>query len=88
MANVSATTGRLQVALFAGMAAAAGCRTVELDWAGGTVADLRCRLAALRPEIAALLAASAVAVGDRFAGDADPVAAADAVAVIPPVSGG
>lgn len=86
--DVPPTAGRLRVALFAGMAEAAGRRTVELDWTGGTVADLRRTLAAACPELGPLLARSAVARGDRYAADADPLAAGDDVAVIPPVSGG
>ena len=43
--DVTPTTGRLRVALFAGMAEAAGRRTLELAWHGGTVADLRRSLA-------------------------------------------
>ena len=86
--DVPPTAGRLRVALFAGMAEAAGRRTVELDWTGGTVADLRRTLAAACPELGPLLARSAVARGDRYAADAYPLAAGDDVAVIPPVSGG
>ena len=86
--DVPPTAGRLQVALFAGMAEAAGRRTVELDWTGGTVADLRRTLAAACPELGPLLARSAVARGDRYAADSEPLAAGDDVALIPPVSGG
>lgn len=86
--DVPPTAGRLRVALFAGMAEAAGRRTVDLDWPGGTVADLRCTLAAACPELGPLLARSAVARGDRYAADSEPLAAGDDVAVIPPVSGG
>jgi molybdopterin synthase catalytic subunit len=86
--DVLPTTGCLRVALFAGMAAAAGCRTVEVAWSGGTVADLRRSLAAACPELGPLLARSAVARGDRYVADFEPIAAGDEVAVIPPVSGG
>ena len=55
---------------------------------GATVADLRRALAAARPELAGLLARSAVAVNHDFADDARALAAGDEVAVIPPVSGG
>lgn len=82
------TTGRLCVALFAGMAEALGCRSWEIDWPGGTVGDLRRRLAAECPTIAPLLARSAVAIGDRYAADGDAVVAGASVAVVPPVSGG
>jgi molybdopterin converting factor small subunit len=82
------SAGRLRVAVFAGMAEAAGRRTVELAWSGGTVADLRRSLAAAFPELGPLLARSAVARGDRYVTDSEPLAAGDDVAVIPPVSGG
>ena len=79
---------RLHVALFAGMAAAAGTRSLELPWRGGTVADLRRLVGQSRPEIAALLGRSAVAVGDRYADDDSPVPPGADVAILPPVSGG
>jgi molybdopterin synthase catalytic subunit len=82
------TDGRLRVAVFAGLAEAAGRRTVEVAWNGGTVADLRRTLAAACPELAPLLARSAVARGDRYVADSEPIVAGDDVAVIPPVSGG
>jgi MoaE-MoaD fusion protein len=78
----------LCVVLFAGMAATAGRRILELPWKGGTVAELRRRLATVCPEIVPLLANSAVAIGDRYAADGEPVAAGDDVAIVPPVSGG
>ena len=79
---------RLRIAVFAGMAELAGCRQIDLPWRGGTVAELRRGLADAHPAVASLLARSAVAVGGRYAGDDDPVAAGADVAVIPPVSGG
>jgi molybdopterin converting factor small subunit len=86
--DLPAAAGRLRVAVFAGMAEAAGCRTLEVAWNGGTVADLRRTLAAACPGLGSLLARSAVARGDRYVADAEPLAAGDDVAVIPPVSGG
>jgi molybdopterin converting factor small subunit len=83
-----AAPGTLRVALFAGLAAAAGRRCVEIEWDGGTVAGLRRRLAAAHPEISPLLARSAVALDDAYATDDAVVPAAAAVAIIPPVSGG
>jgi len=79
---------RLRVTLFAGMAEAAGRRWVELDWTGGTVRELRSRLASACPAIEPLLARSAIAIGDRYAAEADAVLPDAEVAVIPPVSGG
>jgi molybdopterin converting factor small subunit len=78
----------LRVALFAGLVDAAGGRTLELDWSGGTVADLRRTLAAARPALGPLLSRSAVAVAGRYAADDAPVAAGADVAILPPVSGG
>ena len=86
--DVPPTAGQLRVALFAGMAEAAGRRTVEVAWSGGTVADLRRALAAACPELSELLARSAVARGERYAADSEPIAAGDDLALIPPVSGG
>ena len=79
---------RLRVALFAGMAEAAGGRVAEIDWRGGSVADLRADLAAAYPAIGPLLARSAVAIGNRYAPDDAAVPVAVDVAIIPPVSGG
>jgi molybdopterin converting factor small subunit len=78
----------LRVALFAGLAAAAGRRVLEIEWEGGTVAGLRRRLVAACPGITPLLARSAVAIDDAYATDDAVVPAGAAVAIIPPVSGG
>jgi molybdopterin converting factor small subunit len=78
----------LRVVLFAGMAEVAGRSSLELPWTGGTVADLRRAVRAACPAAGPLLERSAVALGDRYAGDHEPVAAAADVAIIPPVSGG
>lgn len=78
----------LRVALFAGMAAAAGSRAVEIAWEGGTVAGLRRRLVAAHPALADLLARSAVAIDDAYAPDDAVVPDGAGVAIIPPVSGG
>jgi molybdopterin converting factor small subunit len=84
------TPGRdtLRIALFAGMAEAAGTRTAEIRWHGGSVADLRADLEAAYPAIGGLLARSAVAIGNRYATDDADVPPAANVAIIPPVSGG
>jgi molybdopterin converting factor small subunit len=83
----SVTTPTRKVGLFAGMAAAAGCREVEVAWPGGTAADLRAAVAAAVPAVAALVARSAVAVGTAYVAD-DEAVPDGAVAIIPPVSGG
>ena len=82
---------RLVVTLFAGMAEIVGSRQLEIDWNGGTVADLRREILAARPAIGPLLTRCAVAVS--FDMDADSIlhrsiAAGTDVALIPPVSGG
>ena len=84
------TAGRdtLRVALFAGMAEAAGVRVAEIDWSGGSVAHLRADLEAANPAIGPLLARSAVAIGNRYATDDTDVPVAADVAISPPVSGG
>jgi molybdopterin converting factor small subunit len=78
----------LRVSLFAGMAAAVGCRSVEVAWEAGTAAALRDRLAAEFPELALLLTRSVVAVGDAYVADDAQVPSGSHVAIIPPVSGG
>ena len=81
-------THRLQVKLFAGLAAAAGTRLLELPWSGGTAAELKAVVAAALPAAAVLVSSSGVAVGNQYvAPDATIPPAAD-VALIPPVSGG
>jgi molybdopterin converting factor subunit 1 len=79
----------LTVLLFARLRDVTGAAAVPVALPpGGTVADLRRALAAARPELAGLLARSAVAVNHDFADDARALAPGDEVAVIPPVSGG
>lgn len=53
-----------------------------------TVADLRAALTATYPELADVLARSAVAVGEEFAEDGTMIVEGAIAAVIPPVSGG
>ncbi len=78
----------LQVKLFAGLAAAAGSRLLELPWQQGTAADLKAAVADAIPAAAAVVANSAVAIDNRFVrGDTAIPPMAD-VAIIPPVSGG
>ncbi len=78
----------LRVSLFAGMAEAAGRRTIEVPWHGGTVKDMRQAIIAILPGLEPWLARSAVALGDRYASADEPVPAGADVAIIPPVSGG
>lgn len=78
----------VEIVLFAGMAAAAGLRSLVLPWREETAAGLRERLAEACPAIAELLSRSAVAIGDAYVGDATAVPRGATVAIIPPVSGG
>ncbi len=78
----------LRVVLFAGMAEVAGRSSLELPWSGGTVAELRRAVLAACPAVGPLLERSAVALGDRYAGDDEALPAVADVAIIPPVSGG
>ena len=86
--HATAPAGPLRVSLFAGMAAAIGRRSLQLDWEGGTAAALRSRLADEFPALAPLLARSAVAIGDAYVTDHAVVPHGADVAIIPPVSGG
>lgn len=78
----------LHVKLFAGLAAAAGCRVLELPWQHGTAADLKAAVAAAVPAAAAVIANSAVAVDNRYVAADTAIPPMADVAVIPPVSGG
>jgi molybdopterin converting factor small subunit len=81
-------TAAVRVGLFAGMAEAAGRRSIDIPWEGGSIAELKARLAAELPAIVPLLARSAVAIGAVYAPDDAPVPPGAEVAIIPPVSGG
>lgn len=59
---------------------------VELD-AGASVGDLKSALSS-HPALAESVDSAAVAVNRRYAGEMDPVAEGDEVALIPPVAGG
>jgi len=76
------------VELFAGIAAAAGCRRVAIPWTDGAVGTLRRALEQRYPALAPLLARSAFAHGDRYVADDECLAPGATVALIPPVSGG
>jgi molybdopterin converting factor subunit 1 len=80
---------RCRVLLFARAQDLAGARSVTLEMPeGATVAELRRRLAAAQPALAALLERSALAVNGEFAGDDKVLASAAEIALLPPVSGG
>jgi molybdopterin converting factor small subunit len=80
--------GRLRITVFAGLAELAGGRVVEIEWPGGTVAELVVAVAAARPALGPLLAKSAVAIDHRHAAADAPVRPGADVAILPPVSGG
>lgn len=86
--SVAPPPATLRVGLFAGLAAAAGARWLDVAWEGGTAADLKTKVAAAVPAAAALVARSAVVSGTTYVADAALVATTADVAIIPPVSGG
>jgi molybdopterin converting factor subunit 1 len=53
-----------------------------------TIGDLRAELARLYPDLAPVLARSALALNHNYVGNDHPVSPGDEVAVIPPVAGG
>lgn len=55
---------------------------------GTDIAGLLRRLKGIRPELAHLLPACRVALGDRYASESEVLSAGDEVALIPPVAGG
>lgn len=81
---------QVSVKLFGPQAQSVGERAVciELPGAAPTCADVRRALATHYPQLAAMFAASRIAVNHQFAEDSAPVQAGDEVAVIGPVSGG
>jgi molybdopterin converting factor small subunit len=79
----------LHVRLFARARDLAGADTIRVELAdGGTVSDLRRRLAADCPALAGLLERSALAVDSEFAADSLVLPANAEIALLPPVSGG
>jgi molybdopterin converting factor subunit 1 len=53
-----------------------------------TIGEVRCELARLYPNLAPVLARSALALNHNYVRDDNPVSPGDEVAVIPPVAGG
>lgn len=79
----------MKIRLFATLKERAGRAEIEVDVAdGATIADLRTRIAADFPQLAALAARSVVAVDHEFAFDHDVLRTGAEVALFPPVSGG
>jgi molybdopterin synthase sulfur carrier subunit len=80
---------KVPVRLFARAKDLAGAEVVTLDLPeGACVGDLRRRLAEDYPPLANLLARSAVAVDNEFAGDDFALRGRAEIALLPPVSGG
>jgi molybdopterin converting factor subunit 1 len=79
----------LRVRLFARARDLAGADSVAVELpAGATVAELRARLGEAYPALRPLLARSAVAVNEEYAGDDVVIPPAAEIALLPPVSGG
>ncbi|HEY8088979.1 MAG TPA: molybdopterin converting factor subunit 1 [Polyangiaceae bacterium] len=80
----------LRILYFAGLKDAVGLaeETVELPDGVRTVGALADHLASLRPAYGARRAHVRIARNEAFAGDDEPVADGDVVALIPPVAGG
>ena len=76
------------VRLFARLRELAGADAVDVDVTPATVTAVRAALAARMPAARDLFARSAVAVNGEYAVEEQQIAAADEVALIPPVSGG
>jgi molybdopterin converting factor subunit 1 len=80
---------RVVVRLFAGLAEAAGARTITLDLPEGATADAARRAIADRfPTTAAACERVALAVNAEYAPAEQTLPDGDEVALIPPVSGG
>ena len=80
---------QLRLKCFAWVREVTGEDEIELDLPeGGTVADLRSRLAERFPVFAGRMESIAVSVNQEFAGDALTISSGDEVALIPPISGG
>jgi molybdopterin converting factor subunit 1 len=79
----------VRVRLFARARDLAGADVVSVEVPeGAAVAELRRRLGEACPTLEPLLARSAVAVDEEFAGDGAVIPAGAEVALLPPVSGG
>ncbi len=80
------------ILLFGRLKDAFGAPSIPLPEGVATAADLRARLAADHPDLAAILSSRAVriAVNQSLVADeaAQPVSAADEIALLPPLSGG
>lgn len=79
---------KIEVLLFASLRDAVG-RTIAVEVPEpATVASLRRALEAAHPAIARFGTRAKLAVNEAWAGESDPVAPGDVVALLPPVAGG
>lgn len=76
----------MRVLLFAGLAEACGERSLEVNEAVATVAELRAALERLRPDLP--WQGVRVAVDQEYASDERALHGQEEIALIPPVSGG
>lgn len=80
---------RVRVRLFASLREAAGTELVELDLPPGSTAEDAWRhLVEAHPALAGRRRSLAVAVNRRYARFEEPLAEADEIVFVPPVSGG
>ncbi len=80
---------KIRVLLFAALRERAGVRELVVDVADdATAAQVREAVAVACPPLRPLLPNAALAVNEEYAAPEAPVRAGDAVALIPPVSGG
>ena len=79
---------RVQVLLFAALKDALGPQVSVEVAEPATVASLRHALEAAHPAIARFGTRAKLAVNEAWAGETDPVAPGDTVALLPPVAGG
>mgnify|MGYP006063085513 FL=1 len=82
------TEDQVCVKLFAGFAEFAGVKELRVSVKQLTVAEVRCALESKLPQLAPLLARSAIAVDGRYAANNASICTSSEIAVIPPVSGG
>lgn len=80
----------IDVQLYGRLREIAGARTIRVALARppSDAADLKELIGAQRPDLAPLLAAVAVCVGDALVGPGEPLPPLTEVALLPPVSGG
>ena len=80
---------RIRVRCFAWAQEITGAEDIELEIPdGGTVAELRDRIAQKFPSLTGKMESLAISVNQEFARDRDVIRPEDEVALIPPISGG